>query len=257
MMFTGFFKRSVLCAALFFAGAGAMQTASAENFTIATDGTFAPFEFHDSKTNELIGFEIDLVHAMVAKMGATVDIKEYKFDAILPAIMSHSLDFAAAGFAINPERAKRVLFTDPFYQSGLTITVAKGNPEGVKSFDDLAGKRVSVQLGSVAHDRVKKIPGAKVSTFESAAEAMMNLMSGNADAVVNSAPATDYMIKMRPALAKNVVRLNFIEKPADMAMVIPKDNPELQQRLNKALAEIRADGTYDKIHEKWFGRPAK
>lgn len=74
--------------------------------------------------------------------------------------------------------------------------------------------------------------------------------------LVNSAPASDYMIQTRPTLKKNVERLNVIEKPVPMAMVVPKGSEALQQRLNKAFADIHADGTYGRIHEKWFGRPA-
>ena len=125
-------KKHLFCAAAMMLAAG--SSFAAGTLTMATEGTFPPFEFHDSKTNELIGFELDLAKAAADKMGATLDIKEFKFDAILPAIVSNTLDFAAAGFAVTPERAKRVLFSDPFYMSGLTIIVPKGNPKGIKNF---------------------------------------------------------------------------------------------------------------------------
>lgn len=246
-------KKHLFCAAAMMLAAG--SSFAAGTLTMATEGTFPPFEFHDSKTNELIGFELDLAKAAADKMGATLDIKEFKFDAILPAIVSNTLDFAAAGFAVTPERAKRVLFSDPFYMSGLTIIVPKGNPKGIKNFDDLKGLNVSVQLGSISHDRAKKIPGAKITTFESGADAMLNMISGNADAVINAQPATDYMIVSRPSLQTKLERLDFVADAVPMAMIFPKNRSDLQKAVNKALAEIRADGTYEKLHMKWFGRP--
>ena len=94
-------KKHLFCAAAMMLAAG--SSFAAGTLTMATEGTFPPFEFHDSKTNELIGFELDLAKAAADKMGATLDIKEFKFDAILPAIVSNTLDFAAAGFAIESE----------------------------------------------------------------------------------------------------------------------------------------------------------
>ena len=139
--------------------------------------------------------------------------------------------------------------------SGLTIIVPKGNPKGIKNFDDLKGLNVSVQLGSISHDRAKKIPGAKITTFESGADAMLNMISGNADAVINAQPATDYMIVSRPSLKTRLERLDFVADAVPMAMIFPKNRSDLQKAVNKALAEIRADGTYEKLHMKWFGRP--
>lgn len=257
MIFSKFKKAvfcSLSCAALFAACGTAL---AADKLTVATDGTFAPFEFHDSKTNDLIGFELDLVKAMGEKMGVEIVFHEFKFDAILPAVATSTIDFAASGFAVTEERAKRVLFTDPFYMSGLTIIVPKGNPGNIKDFDDLKGKRISVQLGSISHDRAKQIPDAELTTFEGPADALLNMMSGNADAVINAVAATDYMLVTRPALSRSVDRLDIVTNPSKMAMVVPKTNPDLQAKLNEALKAIRDDGTYNKIHMKWFGRPAQ
>lgn len=248
------FKKQLFCA---FAAALAAGASLAGTLHVATEGTFAPFEFYDSKSGELVGFELDLVKAMAAKLGDDVEIEPYKFDAILPAVITGTIDFAAAGFAVTEERAKKVLFTEPFYQSGLTIIVPEGNPAGVKDYSDLEGKRISVQLGSISHDKAKTIKDAKITTFESSADAMLNLISGNADAVINAAPATDYMLVQRPALKGKVVRLDILSDGTPMAMVTSKGKPELRDKLNQALEAIKADGTYSKIHEKWFGRPAQ
>lgn len=241
---------AVLCAGVLAAPAQAEEPV----LKFATEGTFPPFEFYDAKAGKVVGFEIDLAWAVCERMGRKCELEPYKFDAILPALVTGTIDFAAAGFAVTPERAKKVLFTDSFYTSGVSITVPKGNPAGIKTFVDLKGKRLAAQLGSVSHDVAKTIPQAKVRAFDSASDAMLDMLSGNADAVLNSAPATDYMLLERPSLGKRVDRLEVITKTTDMAMVVPKDKPELQKAMNEALAAIRADGTYEKIAAKWFGK---
>ncbi|EHY32140.1 transporter substrate-binding domain-containing protein, partial [Sutterella parvirubra] len=145
---------------------------------VGTSGTFPPFEFHNSETGELVGFEIDLVRAIGQKMGRDVVISDFSFDAILPAITSGTIDMGAAGFAKTAERAKRIHFCDTFYYSGLTIIKRKGDTR-INGIEDLEGKTISVQLGSISHERAKKIPGAKVVTFESGSEAMLNLITEN------------------------------------------------------------------------------
>lgn len=218
---------------------------------VGTSGTFPPFEFHDSKTGELQGFELDLVHAIGAKMGRDVVISDFSFDAILPAITSGTIDMGAAGFAKTPERAKRVLFTDTFYYSGLTIIHRKGD-DRIKSIDDLEGKTIAVQLGSISHERAKKIPNAKVVTFDSGSEAILNLITENCDAVINSRPSTDYMLMVRPTLKKKVERLEPIQK-SQMGMVVKQGNTALAEEINKALAALHEDGTYAELEKKWFG----
>lgn len=240
------------CAALI----STAQAVYAETIRIASEGTFPPFEYLDSKTGKLEGFEVELALAMCKEAGFEPEVTMYKFDGILPAVVTGAVDMAASGLAMTPERAKKVLFVDPFYVSGITIIVPKGNPAGIKSFEDLKGKRISVQIGSISYDRAKTIPDAQVTTFDNASDAMLNMLGGNADAVINSAAATDYMLVIRPGLGKKVERLPVTEGKSKMAMIVGKDKPEIQKRLNAALAAIKANGTYNKIHEKWFGKPA-
>lgn len=243
------------CFALFAAALMAGGVSAADKIRVASEGTFAPFEFMNSKTGQLEGFEIDLVKALCAKMGKEPEITMYKFDGILPAVLSNTVDFAAAGFAITEERKKKVLFTDPFYMSGITVILPANSDLKVEKFEDLKGKSISVQMGSISHDKAKTIPDAKITTFDQSPDAILNMIQGGSDAAINSLASTDYMIATRPALAKQVKRLD-VEQGSYMAMVVPKNRPETRDALNKALAEIMADGTYDKIHEKWFGRPA-
>ena len=229
-------------------------SAAADTWRVATEGTFPPFEFYNSQTGEVQGFEVDLVKAMAQKMGKDLKLETLGFDAIIPGILSGTIDTGAAGFSITPERGKRVLFSLPFYKSGLTILVPKENKAGIADFKDLEGKRISVQIGTTSQTFAKKIPGAKVTTFASAGEAVLNMIAGNADAVLNDKPVTDYILTQQPRLAKKVVHLPDMLSADDFAMVVAKDRPELAAELNAALKALKENGEFDKLMMKWFGK---
>ena len=230
-------------------------SAAADTWRVATEGTFPPFEFYNSQTGEVQGFEVDLVKAMAQKMGNDLKLETIGFDAIIPGIISGTIDTGAAGFSITPERGKRVLFSIPFYKSGLTIVVPKDS-KGIADFKDLEGKRISVQLGTTSMAYAKKIKGAKVSTFNSAGDAILNMLAGNADAVINDKPVTDYILAQNKNLAGQTTHLKPIATADLFAMVMAKDNTKLKAEVDKALKDLKADGTFNKLHEKWFGVPA-
>lgn len=177
------------------------------------------------------------------------------FDAIIPAILSGTIDTGAAGFSITPERAKRVLFSIPFYKSGLTIVVPKGNPKNIQSFDDLK-EEDSVQLGTTSMSFAKKIQDAQVTTFNGAGDALLNMIAGNADAVINDKPVTDYIMTQNKQIAESCLHLKPIVTADLFAMVTSKQNTKLKAEMDKALKQLKADGTFNKLHEKWFGVPA-
>lgn len=157
---------------------------------------------------------------------------------------------------MTPERGKRVLFSLPFYKSGLTILVPKANKAGITDFESLKGKRISVQIGTTSMQFAKKIPGAEITTFDHVGDAVLNMMAGNADAVINDKPVTDYMLHTNKSIAEGTTHLAPIATADYFAMVVAKNNTKLQQDINAALKQLKAEGTFDKLHEKWFGIPA-
>ena len=243
-----------LTATLLIAAGLISGVANAATLRVATNPTFPPFEFVNSETKEVTGFEMDLIRAMAKEMGYDVEILNIGFDGIIPALMAGTADVGASGFSITEERKKRVLFTDPFYKSGLTILVTKEAAKDIKTFEDLKGKTVGVQIGTTAAAKAKEIEGAKVTTFNNASEAIMDLSTGNSVAVINDRPVTDYILVQQPALAQKTVHLTDQMLSADdVAMVVTKQNAKLQGELNAALKTLKENGEYDKIWKKWFG----
>lgn len=254
MHFTSF-KRGLFCA---FAAALTIGAAyAADPLHVAVEPMFAPFEIRNAHTGELEGYEIDICKEISKRMGRELAFVTYKFDAILPAVMTGAVDFAASGFSITEERKKKVAFTAPHYRSGIAVIVRKGEGEGIKSFDDLRGRKVAVQLGSISHDRAKSIDGIKLTTFDTVPEAFLDLQAGNVDAVINSLPATGYMLKTKPALSKHLELLPVSELSSGMALVTSKENKALLAELDKNLAAMKADGTVEALQVKWFGQTQK
>ena len=231
-------------------------SAVADTWRVATEGTFPPFEFYNSTTGEIEGFEVDLVREMAKGMKKDLKLETMGFDAIIPAILSGSVDLGASGFSVTPERGKKVLFSLPFYKSGLTILVPKANKAGITDFESLKGKRISVQIGTTSMQFAKKIPGAEITTFDHVGDAVLNMMAGNADAVINDKPVTDYMLHTNKSIADGTTHLAPIATADYFAMVVAKNNTKLQQDINAALKQLKAEGTFDKLHEKWFGIPS-
>ena len=221
---------------------------------VATEPPFPPFEFVNTQTGEVSGFEMDLVRAVGKELGAKIEFQVLSFDAIIPAMLSGTVEMGAAGFSITEERKKRVLFTEPFYKSGLTVLVAKGNEDKIQGFKDLDGRKLAVQIGTTAAAKAKDIKDAKVQTFNNAGDAILELANGGCEAVINDKPVTDYILTQQPRLAKKVVHLPDMLSADDFAMVVAKDRPELAAELNAALKALKENGEFDKLMMKWFGK---
>ena len=240
---------AVLATAVLVAGA-----VEAKDLRVASNTTFPPFEFVNTKTQEITGFEMDLIRAMGKQAGYEVKITNMAFDGIIPAVLSGSVDVGASGFSVTEERKKRVLYSDTFYTSGLSLVTTKAKAGAVKSMKDLEGKTIGVQIGTTSHNAAKKVKGAKIVTFNTAGEAILDLSIGGSDAVINDRPVTAYLMTQQPKLGAQLVHQPETYSAADFAFVFRKDQSALKDEVNAALAKLKSNGEYDKIYNKWFGK---
>ena len=236
------------------AGCGGAQKDAAGSsekvLRVGTNADFAPFEFQDADGKEYQGFDMDLIRAIGKEMGYKVEIQNINFDGLIPAMESGNIDLIASGMTINDERKAKVLFSEPYYKSGLTIIVKKDNTS-INTFKDLEGKKVAVQIGTTSAKEVKKLANVQVKEFNSSADTFMELKAGGVDAVVNDRPVNDYYIMKSGE--KGVRALDELLTSEDYGMAINKNNAELQKKVNDALAALKKSGEYDKIFAKWFG----
>jgi polar amino acid transport system substrate-binding protein len=211
---------------------------------VASEGAFPPFNYFRGPT--LTGFEIDVAEALAKKMGVQIEWRALSFDALLAGLRQDRWDMVIASFGVTPERAKAVTFTDPHYCSGGVI-VSKGG--AVRTAKDLEGKVVAVQTGTTYLENVQKLSGIKeVKNFPKDTDARAALVAGRVDAWV-----TDKFVA-KSALDSNAAGLQigdfvFVER---IATAVKKGNTSLEGAVNKALAEILADGTYAAISKKYM-----
>jgi ABC-type amino acid transport substrate-binding protein len=220
---------------------------SAKILKVATEPTFAPFE-SKGPDGQLVGFDIDLMKAAGKAAGLTVEFQSLPFDGIIPALQSKTVDAAISGMTITPERAKTVDFSDPYFKAGLAIAVRE-NDTNLTSLESLKNKKIAAQIGTTGATKAKSIPGADLRTFDSAPLALQELVNRNVDAVINDAPVTLNAIKAGKIKGLKVVGKLLTEESYGIAF--PKNSPH-RDAINKALAQMKTDGTYAEIQKKWF-----
>lgn len=216
---------------------------------VGTEPTFAPFEFQKEGSKSYDGFDMDLARAIGKQMGCEVEIVSMGFDALIPALNSGNIDMVAAGMSINEERKNAVTFSDPYYTSGLIILVNKDNND-VKSIKDLEGKRIACQIGTTGENKSRTVEGAKVKAFNTQDEAALELKNGGCDAVIGDAPVIEYYMTKAGKDFAMTVGEKMEAEPYGIAV---KKDSKLAGELNKALAELKKNGEYDKLYTKWFG----
>ena len=237
------------------AGCGGEKKAATEKvMRVATEPSFAPFEFQKEGSKEFTGFDMDLIRAIGKQAGYKVEIQNMGFDALIPALTSGNIDVAIAGMSITEERKKVVTFCDPYYTSGLIVMVNKDNNE-IKSIEDLKGKRIACQICTTGEMKSRSVEGAKVVAFNTNTEAAMELRNKGVDAVINDSPVVGYYLAQGGnATAKTV---GDVMEAEQYGIAVKKGNDKLVGEINKAMAELKKNGEFDKIYKTWFGEVKK
>ncbi len=220
---------------------------------VGTEPTFAPFEFLNTKNNQITGYDIELIKVIGQKAGYEVEVMSMGFDALIPALATGQIDVIAAGMSVTEERSKKVDFTTPYYESGLSYITLKRNADKFPTFESLKGQTVSGQIGNTGVDYAKKVLKSKVLTFNTTSEAFMDLSSGNSSqAVVLDRPVLAYFLKTKPQQAKHFQLGKEIADAEWYAFAVKKGNKELLDKLNKAYDELKKEGVIQQIHDEWF-----
>ena len=218
---------------------------------VATDATFPPFEFY--KDGKRTGFDIELIELLAKTLGKKVEWTDIDFKGLIPGLVSRRFDVASSAIYITEERRRVVNFTDPYYPGGLVI-LTKASNNTIKTPADLAGKKVSVQVGTKSTAYLKDYyPDAERIEVEKNQE-MFNLVEiGRADAAVTGKPAALEYAKSHPGV-------KVLDKQVSVELygyAVRKDLPQLTEELNSALKKVKLDGSYDKLVQKWLTATAK
>lgn len=254
-------KRSIIVAfvcmlifALVGCGSSTEKTTSKEQkkkITVVTNPSFAPFEYMDK--GEIVGFDIDLLKAVMDEAGLEYELKGIGWDPLFAAIQGKTADMAVSGITINDDRKQTYDFSIPYFESTHMILVKEGS--SIKSAKDLQGKVVGVQNGTTGQEAVEKILGKEnknIKKFEDTVVAIMDLLNGGVEAVVTDNAVANEYIKNNPD-----AKIVAFEDPEHFesefyGFMFPKGS-ELKQKVDEALKKVIENGTYTEIYKKWFG----
>ncbi|TCV96720.1 transporter substrate-binding domain-containing protein [Biostraticola tofi] len=219
---------------------------SAEPIKAVTDATFPPMEFMEN--NKFTGFDIELVEAIGKQLNRPVQWTNVDFKGLIPSLTSQRADIAVSGIYITPERAQVVNFTKPYLTGGL-VAVVKDSNTTINNHADLNGKSVSVQVGTKSVGWLHaNMPGVRLVEVEKNQQ-MFNLVSiGRADAAVTGKPAA-----FQYARTKGGVRILPDPLTAEeYGIAVRKNQPQLRDDINGAIDQLKANGEYQKLTDKWF-----
>ncbi|MBQ7504814.1 MAG: basic amino acid ABC transporter substrate-binding protein [Ruminococcus sp.] len=218
---------------------------SKEELHMATNAFFEPYEYYEGK--KVVGIDAEIADAICEKLGCKLVIDDMEFDSIITAVSSGKADFGMAGMTVTDERKKAVDFTDSYTTATQVIIVPEKDAK-VSNADDLAKASVGVQLGTTGDIYVSDIKGASVERFSKGADAVLALTKGKVDAVViDNEPAK--------AFVEQNDGIKILDEPfekEDYAICLKKGS-DLTAKINKALKELKEDGTIKKIVDKYIG----
>ncbi len=219
---------------------------------VGLDDQFPPMGFRD-RNGKIVGFDIDLAKAAAKQLGVKVKFKAVSWDGIIFSLKNGDIDLIWNGLTITPARKKAIAITNPYLSDKQIIVVNKDSK--IENQSDLKGKIIGLQLGSSsanALDNYKKLKDSlkKTRLYDTNTQALMDLSAGRINAVVIDEVVGRYYINKRPGvyrvLAASIAREQF-------GVGLRKGDTELYSRLNEILAQMRKDGTEEKISKKWFG----
>lgn len=226
--------------------------AAAERLVVATDTAFVPFEF--MQDGQYVGFDIDMWAAIAEENGWEYELRPMDFSGIIPALQTGQIDVALAGITIRPDREEVIDFSDGYYDSGFTLMVPIDSD--IESTDDLAGKTLAVRMGTSASDYAdENFTDTTIRKLPNIDNAYLELRTGRVDAAMHDTPNVLYYIAT--AGDGQVKAVGETMMAHEYGIGFPKGSP-LVEDVNAALANMREDGRYDDIYEKWFGvRPSE
>lgn len=217
--------------------------------TVCSDVPYAPFEdFDKSSPTGFKGFDVDLVSHIADDMGVKLAIKDSDFDALQSGLLLNSgqCDMAASAMTITPERAKRIAFSDPYYDSEQSLLVPVGSD--IKSIDDLKGKTLGVQKGTTGESYAQEhVQGAKIVSMKDDGTEFQALKAGTVDALLQDLP-----VNLTHTEDGQFTIVQKYDTGEQYGFAFKKDNTALVNEVNKDLKKMKDDGSYQKLYDKYF-----
>ena len=229
--------------------AAAEAGGSEQTIRIATESSYKPLSYTDAD-GKLIGFEIDLIHALCDEMKAKCDISSQEWDGLIPGLQAKKFDAIIAGMSITPERLEKVDFTDPYLTHGLVLVAKKGDNISVDS--DFSTIPVGAQRATIAAQYIEEThPKAKLNLYDTQENAYLDLASGRIRALFSDKVTAAYWLTSEEGKAFEQKGAEF--KSDDTMGIAVRKGDALAGKFNTALATLKQSGKYDEISAPYFG----
>ncbi len=232
----------------------AQQGNARQKLVMVTSADYPPYEFRDTASGkgDIIGFDVDIAKYITNQLGYDLEIKDTDFSGIIPALQSGRADFAMAGMTPTEERKKNVDFSDIYYEAKNTIVTRKGS--NLKTPEDLAGKKVGVQLGSTQEKTAKEFKNVQLVALNKTGDLVQEVKARRIDAAVIEDTIARGFIANNPDLQFTTIPSKPEE--AGSAIAFPK-NSRLVNDFNRVLAEMKQSGEIERLIKKWFENQGK
>ena len=221
---------------------------------IGTEGAYAPFNYTNAD-GTLGGFDVEIANAICADMQMTCEIMAQDWDGIIPGLKAGKYDAIVAAMSVTPERAKQVAFTDPYFSNALVFLAKKDSSFDPTNSGDINAHSIAAQRSTISSQWLEKTyPKANMKLYDTLSNAFLDLGTGRVDAMISdklpalewlgSASGSDYVLKG-----------DEIDINDNFAIAVRPNDAALQAKINQSLANLKSNGTYDKINQKYFAVP--
>lgn len=222
-------------------------------YKVAMEPTFPPFDTIDEETQELAGFDVDMMEAIAADQGFQLEWVNMGFDGLIPALQAGNIDIIASGMNASEDRREKVDFSATYYDSGLVVAVKAGNT-AITSVDDLtpdmkAGGQIGTTGADLATELYESGKIAEAKIYNGLDVAVMDLQNGTIDALINDLPVTKAYMDAKPGTIEIV---GDVLNAESYGYAVQKGNSELLEKINTGMQNLKDSGKFDEIYTKWF-----
>ena len=223
---------------------------------IGTEGAYAPFNYTNAD-GTLGGFDVEIANAICDDLQMTCEIIAQDWDGIIPGLKAGKYDAIVAAMSVTPERAKQVAFTDPYFSNALVFLAKKDSSFDPANSSDINAHSIAAQRSTISSQWLENAyPKADMKLYDTLSNAFLDLGSGRVDAMISDKlPALEWL---GSASGSNyAIKGDEIDINDNFAIAVRPNDEALQAKINKSLANLKSNGTYDKINQKYFAVPAK
>ena len=221
-----------------------------KKIVVGLSADYAPYEYHAlvEGKDEVVGFDVDIANSIANDLGVELEIKEMEFGSLIEALKQGKVDMVISGMTPTPERKEVVDFSDIYYKAEQAFIVKEADKATYKTLDDLKGKKVGAQLGSIQADIASEIENAEVKQLADVNTLALELENGNIDALIVEVPVANLIAQNNKGLF--VAEEHIVDEEGGSAIAIAKESPKLVEAINASLKTLMDEGKIDEFVQK-------